>query len=61
MHFAGISVIIIGGLCLWVNWLLAKNIQVDYQDFVVMKDNYQDFTDTSQRESLNFPFNKNNN
>ena len=58
MNWAGYSIIAVGLICIWLNWILAKNIQVDYQDFVVMKDNYQDFTD-SARESLTFPQNKN--
>ena len=52
-------IIAVGVICIWVNWILAKNVQVDYQDFVVMKDNYKDFTD-SARESLSFPDNNMN-
>ena len=59
MNWAGYMIIAIGVICIWVNWILAKNVQVDYQDFVVMKDNYKDFTD-SARESLNFPDNNMN-
>lgn len=57
MNFGGYAFIAIGIICIWINWILARNIQVDYQDFVVMKDNYQDFG-SSERESLNFPQNK---
>jgi hypothetical protein len=65
MNTAGYATIFIGFVCFWLNWLIARNVQIDYQDFVVMKDNYQDFGD-SQRESLAFPMsniisNNNNN
>jgi len=55
LNLAGYGIIFIGILCLYTNSLLAKNIQVEYQDFVVMKDKYQDFSDNSLRESLEFP------
>ena len=58
MKLAGYSIIIIGIICIWLNYVLAKNVQVEYQDFVVMKDNYQDFSSYSNRESYSFPFNK---
>ena len=55
---AGFAIIITGIICIWLNYVLAKNVQVEYQDFVVMKDNYQDFSSNSNRESYTFPFNK---
>jgi hypothetical protein len=58
MKSAGWAIIITGVICIWLNHILAKNIQVEYQDFVVMKDNYQDFSSNSNRESYTFPFNK---
>lgn len=56
MRFAGYLLIFIGIVCLWIGSILSKNFHVEYQDFVVMKDNYQDYNnDNSARESLNFP------
>ena len=45
----------IGILCIYINCLINKDFQIEYQDFEVMKENYQDFSDDSQRESLTFP------
>lgn len=59
LRFSGYLLFFIGGVCFWTNYILSKNIHVEYQDFVVMKDNYQDYNDFSQRESLNFPGNVN--
>jgi hypothetical protein len=55
---AGFAIIITGIICIWLYYVLAKNVQVEYQDFVVMKDNYKDFSSNSNRESYTFPFNK---
>ena len=38
-----------------MNWLIVKNFKLEYQDFEVMKDNYQDFNDEEQKDSLTFP------
>ena len=60
LNFGGYALIIIGLLCLYINWLIVKNFKLEYQDFEVMKDNYQDFNDESQKDSLTFPkFNTN--
>ena len=55
LNYGGYSLIIIGLLCIYINWLIIKNYKLEYQDFEVMKDNYQDFNDDAQRDSLNFP------
>jgi hypothetical protein len=55
LNFGGYGLIIIGLLCLYINWLIVKNFKLEYQDFEVMKDNYQDFNDEMQRDSLSFP------
>ena len=55
LNFGGYALIIIGLLCLYMNWLIVKNFKLEYQDFEVMKDNYQDFNDEDQKDSLNFP------
>ena len=55
LNFGGYALIIIGLLCLYMNWLIVKNFKLEYQDFEVMKDNYQDFNDESQKDSLSFP------
>ncbi|MCQ2819927.1 MAG: hypothetical protein MJ252_21895 [archaeon] len=60
MRFAGYLLIFIGIVCIWINSILSKNFQIEYQDFVVMKENYQDYNDYSARESLNFPQNQGN-
>ena len=60
LNFGGYSLIVIGLLCIYINWLIVKNFQLEYQDFEVMKDNYQDFNDDGQKDSLSFPkFNTN--
>ena len=55
LNFGGYALIIIGLLCLYMNWLIVKNFKLEYQDFEVMKDNYQDFNDETQKDSLTFP------
>ena len=55
MRLAGYLLIFIGVICLWIGSILSKNFQVEYQDIVLMKDNYQDYNDNSSRESLFFP------
>ena len=60
LNYGGYSLIVIGLLCIYINWLIVKNFQLEYQDFEVMKDNYQDFNDDGQKDSLSFPkFNTN--
>ena len=60
LNYGGYSLIVIGLLCIYINWLIVKNFQLEYQDFEVMKDNYQDFNDEGQKDSLSFPkFNTN--
>ena len=60
LNYGGYALILIGLLCLYINWLIVKNFKLEYQDFEVMKDNYQDFNDEEQKDSLNFPkFNTN--
>ena len=59
LNYGGYLLILIGILCLYINWLVLKNLKIEYQDFEVMKDNYQDFTEDNQRESLSFPQLKN--
>ena len=60
LNYGGYALIFIGFLCLYINWLIVKNFKLEYQDFEVMKDNYQDFNDEEQKDSLNFPkFNTN--
>ena len=55
LNYGGYSLIVIGLLCIYINWLIVKNFQLEYQDFEVMKDNYQDFNDDGQKDSLSFP------
>ena len=55
LNFGGYGLIIIGLICLYMNWLIVKNFKLEYQDFEVMKDNYQDFNDEEQKDSLTFP------
>ena len=55
LNFGGYALIAIGLLCLYINWLIVKNFKLEYQDFEVMKDNYQDFNDEGQKDSLTFP------
>jgi hypothetical protein len=52
---AGYILILLGLLCLYMNWIIVKNYKLEYQDFEVMKDNYQDFNDDGQKDSLTFP------
>ena len=60
LNYGGYALIVIGLLCLYINWLIVKNFKLEYQDFEVMKDNYQDFNDDEQKDSLTFPkFNTN--
>ena len=60
LNYGGYSLIVIGLLCIYINWLIIKNYKLEYQDFEVMKDNYQDFNDDEQKDSLTFPkFNTN--
>ena len=60
LNYGGYALIGIGLLCLYINWLIIKNFKLEYQDFEVMKDNYQDFNDDGQKDSLSFPkFNTN--
>ena len=59
LNYGGYLLMIIGILCLYINWLILKNLKIEYQDFEVMKDNYQDFIEENQRESLVFPKLKN--
>ena len=60
LNYGGYALIITGLLCLYTNWLIIKNFKLEYQDFEVMKDNYQDFNDDEQKDSLTFPkFNTN--
>ena len=60
LNYGGYALIGIGLLCLYINWLIVKNFKLEYQDFEVMKDNYQDFNDDEQKDSLTFPkFNTN--
>ena len=60
LNYGGYALIGIGLLCLYINWLIVKNFKLEYQDFEVMKDNYQDFNDDEQKDSLIFPkFNTN--
>ena len=55
LNIGGYVLIIIGLLCLYMYWLIVKNFKLKYQHFEVMKNNYQDFNDDSQRDSLSFP------
>ncbi len=55
LNFGGYALIITGILCLYMNWLIVKNFKLEYQDFEVMKDNYQDFNEEDQKDSLTFP------
>ena len=60
LNYGGYALIVTGLLCLYTNWLIIKNFKLEYQDFEVMKDNYQDFNDDEQKDSLTFPkFNTN--
>ena len=60
VNYGGYALIIVGLFCLYINWLIVKNFKLEYQDFEVMKDNYQDFNDEGQKDSLSFPkFNTN--
>ena len=45
LNFGGYGLIIIGLLCLYINWLIVKNFKLEYQDF----------NDEMQRDSLSFP------
>ena len=55
VNYGGYALIIVGLFCLYINWLIVKNFKLEYQDFEVMKDNYQDFNDEEQKDSLTFP------
>ena len=55
LNYGGYMFLGIGILCIYINCLINKDFQIEYQDFEVMKENYQDFSDDSQRESLTFP------
>ena len=55
VNYGGYALIIVGLFCLYINWLIVKNFKLEYQDFEVMKDNYQDFNDEGQKDSLSFP------
>ena len=55
LNIGGYVLIIIGLSCLYMHWLIVKNFKLEYQDFEVMKNNYQDFNDDMQRDSLSFP------
>ncbi len=42
-------------LCLLIHWVLSSNNTSEHQDILAMKNNYDDFSQNSLRESLNFP------
>jgi hypothetical protein len=54
-NIAGILFLIVGGLCLAIHFILASNYDVEHQDLVILKNNYEDFGQNSYRESFNFP------
>ncbi len=54
-NYAGYLFLLVGGLCLIIHYILASNIDVEHQDLVILKNNYEDFGQNSYRESFNFP------
>ena len=56
LNYGGYMLLGIGVLCVYINYLIDKEFKIEYRDFEVMKENYQDFNDDeNQRESLVFP------
>ncbi len=57
MKNAGFAILITGIICIWLNYALVKNDEVELQNFISIKDNFQN-TSNSKREELNiFPSN----
>ena len=57
MKNAGFTILITGAICIWLNYALVKNDEVELQNFISIKDNFQN-TSNSKREELNiFPSN----
>ena len=57
MKNAGFAILITGIICIWLNYALVKNDEVELQNFISIKDNFQN-TSNSKRKELNiFPSN----
>ena len=52
MKNAGFAILITGIICIWLNYALVKNDEVELQNFISIKDNFQN-TSNSKREELN--------
>ena len=55
LNYGGYMLLGIGVLCIYTNCKIDIDFKLEYQDFEVMKQNYQDFNDDSRRESFVFP------
>ena len=58
MKNAGFAILITGVICIWLNYALVKKDEVEIQNFIAIKDNFQETTSKPKREELNiFPSN----
>ena len=53
MKYAGFTILITGAICIWLNYALVKNDDVEYHNYLAIKDNFQDISSNSKREELN--------
>jgi hypothetical protein len=57
-NYAGYAILIVGVLCIVIHIVVSGNQNNnENQDILAMKNNYDDFSQASMRESLNFPKN----
>lgn len=45
MNYAGISIIIVGIICILINWIILKSSQIEYQNLIAIKDNFLEMDD----------------
>jgi hypothetical protein len=55
LNYAGYAFFFVGFLCIIIHLILSSNLEVEHQDLLIMKNNYEDFSNNSLRESYNFP------
>lgn len=57
-NVAGFIFLVVGLLCILMNLIISSNTQNESNDLIILSKNYEDFSNNSLRESLNFPINK---
>lgn len=40
MNWAGVSIIIVGIMCIWTNWIITRGAETEYQNLIAIKDNF---------------------